>query len=155
MNINNNQSTVEDLSLLEIKKLNNYDKIDGMLWHKVLTYFSSIQHYQYKQIDNVKDILGFTLCKLKDNSWNLWFIKLDIKTGLYSLKSTGIPGSNDLTEVVMNNFIFCINGELYEYVAKNNKEDCLKMSKDLLFQITRLTIIDELSKENALKKYRK
>lgn len=132
---------LDPLKYLETQPFSNMKEISLESWINMLHSFKNFPEYLYHDLDKIKGILGFNLTKIKDSGWHLWPIALDLKTGLYKIKAENIPPMEGFASILENNFIFFINGEIYQYCQKTTRPLLAEMAIDLRFQITRLAIV--------------
>lgn len=124
-----------------------HDKIPVVMWNEMYNNLKNISHYHYRNIDKVESIIGYNLCFIENEGWNLWPINLNLKTGLYKIKTDKKLQVKGFNSFLNNNFIFIINGNIFEYQDKNNIESLVGMAKTIYFDITRLTIVKKMENE--------
>lgn len=129
----------------------NYQMVDKKVWDNMLSMFEKFPDYDYRKIDYVTNVYGYNLCFTHLNGWQLYPIALDIKNNIYTIKNKEKTIVPDYHLLKQNNFIFCVNSVILEYIQKNTHILIQEMCKDLNFQITRLTISDRLDNQTIKK----
>lgn len=136
---------------VQLSGFSHYDKVNPQCWNDMLMHFENNPFYNYFQVDKLKIISGYNLCEIDENQCFLWPINIEIKTGLYKIITDLKPSFKGIEQTLTNNFIFCINGEIFQYTNKKDKKALIDMVKEVYFHITRLTIVDKIEKDKKTK----